>query len=782
MKRMVVPLPPRRRAERFGGKAAGLARLARMGYDIPPTWVCSWRIGKRCLSNHTRTLTNLRGALGSLLDPVEKYAVRSSADVEDSADSSCAGLFDTELRLQGADAVLDGMLRVWRSVENPRARAVLHKQISAKRIWMPVLIQPMVSALCSGIAFSRNPITGTEEVVVEAVDGTSEHLTQGTARPVRWVIAPEASPSEEDETLPSLPIAVLGEIIEKTRRAAATVGYPVDLEWAYDGATLSWLQMRPITSLGSLAVYSNRMSREFLPGLIKPMVWSINVPMINGAWVRLFEEIVGPLNLEPKTLAKRFHYRAYFNMSGMGSLLERLGFPRNTLEILLGLAPRRNGRSPIRLNRHLIRHLPRAIRFMLGKLRFSRHVQRWIPDVLEKMRTLDDELNRLDSAADRIAFVTRLQPMLQDIAHARIVTQLLHFIQTQRAERLLTRWKWPQPLAVLENQDPRVVALGPSPRLHGLSLLLDRMGARQSALELSSSTFLDRHASAEFTEAFAAFMRRFGAISDSGNDFSSEPWSENPTKILAMAARLEPGAPRGADEGVADRRGAARVRRLVQRCVRRRIDRETVGAAFSSGLGLLRRALMGIAEGWVAQGWLNEREDIFYLEWDQVAAVRGGHHPNGVPISETVARERAAMDAAADVQLPEMILGDRPPQAGAAPPASDELRGIPASAGTVEGAVRVLRSTDDAAKLLPGDVLVIPYSDVGWVPLFHRAGAIVAEAGGTLSHASILARELHIPAVVSVDGACSLNDGTTVLVNGDEGTVTVKAVDGGAHP
>ncbi|MFC2099594.1 PEP/pyruvate-binding domain-containing protein [Candidatus Bipolaricaulota bacterium] len=782
MSRMVGPLQPRRRMERFGGKASGLARLAKMGYDIPSTWVCSWRIGKRCLGNHTRTLTDLRAALGDLLDPVEKYAVRSSADVEDSAGSSCAGLFDTELHLQGADAVLDGMLRVWRSVENPRAQAMLREQTSAKLIRMSVLIQPMVSALCSGIAFSRNPITGYEEVVVEAVDGTSEHLTQGTARPVRWVIAPEASLSEEDETLSSLPVAVLGEIIEKTKRAAATVGYPVDLEWAYDGATLSWLQMRPITSLGSLAVYSNKMSREFLPGLIKPMVWSINVPMINGAWVRLFEEIVGPLDLEPKTLAKRFHYRAYFNMSGMGSLLEKLGFPRNTLEILLGLAARRNDRSPIRLNRHLIRHLPRAIRFMLGKLRFSRHVQAWIPVVLAKMRTLDDELSRLDSAADRIAFVTQLQPILQDIAYARIVTQLLHFIQTQRAEGLLKRWKWPQPLAVLENQDPRVCALGPSPGLRKLSLLLDRMDARQSALELSSSEFLDRHALAEFAEAFATVMRRFGAVSDSGNDFSSEPWSENPTKVLAMAARLDPGASHGADEGIADRRSAGRVRRLIQRCVRRRIDRETVGAAFSTGLGLLRRALMGIANAWVAQGWLDEREDIFYLEWDQVAAVRGGRHPNGIPISETVARERTAMAEAVDVQLPEMILGNRPPQVGATPSASDELRGIPASAGTFEGAVRVLRSTDDAAKLLPGDVLIIPYSDVGWVPLFHRAGAIVAEAGGTLSHASILARELHIPAVVSVDGACTLDDGTMVLVNGDEGTVTVKAADGGAHP
>lgn len=763
------------RGERFGGKAKGLQLLAEMGHNAPPTWVCSWRIGRRCLENHAGTLTDLKTALQCLLDPRDRYAVRSSADLEDGATSSFAGLFKSELYLQGADEVLNGMLRVWRSADNSRVRAILGDRAAAKSIHMSVLIQPMIPAVCSGISFSRNPVTGYEEVVVEAIEGTGEHLTQGTVTPTRWVFAPDSCVAEQDETLPSLPAEVLGEIIDKTRKAAATVGYPADLEWAYDGITLSWLQLRPITSLSSLAIYSNKMSRQFLPGLIKPMVWSINVPMINGAWVRLFEEIVGPLDLDPNTLAKRFYYRAYFNMSGMGSLLEKLGFPRNTLEILLGLAPRINGRSPIRLNHHLVRHLPRAIRFVVGKLRFSRYVKTFIPTISRRLRTLDGELRQMDSAADRVAFVKRLQPILQDIAYARIVTQLLHFIWTQRAESLLKRWKWPQLLAVLENQDPRIRALGPTSGLEKLSLHLERIGARKQALELDYAGFMSRHASDGFAEAFASFMNRFGAVSDSGNDFSSEPWRETPGKVLAMAARMDPEDSNHTDQETESRRVPGRVRRLAKRCVRRRIDREVVGTAFSEGLGLLRRALMEIAGSWVARGWLDRAGDIFYLEWEDVMAVRDGLTPDGVRVSEIVARQRAAMAAVVDLQLPEMILGDRPPLFEPSRPSSDVLRGIPASVGTYEGAVRVLRSTDDAAKLVSGDVLVVPYSDVGWVPLFSKAGAIVAEAGGTLSHASIIAREFRIPAVVSVDGACDLEDGTIVVVNGDEGTITVKA-------
>jgi phosphohistidine swiveling domain-containing protein len=68
-------------------------------------------------------------------------------------------------------------------------------------------------------------------------------------------------------------------------------------------------------------------------------------------------------------------------------------------------------------------------------------------------------------------------------------------------------------------------------------------------------------------------------------------------------------------------------------------------------------------------------------------------------------------------------------------------------------------------------VLVIPYSDVGWSPLFARAGAVVAESGGLLSHSSIIAREYGIPAVVSVDGAMTLLDRMRVTVDGHKGEI-----------
>jgi pyruvate,water dikinase len=79
----------------------------------------------------------------------------------------------------------------------------------------------------------------------------------------------------------------------------------------------------------------------------------------------------------------------------------------------------------------------------------------------------------------------------------------------------------------------------------------------------------------------------------------------------------------------------------------------------------------------------------------------------------------------------------------------------------------------DFAKLENGDVLVVPYSDVGWTPLFAKAGAVISESGGMLSHSSIIAREYNIPAVVSVTGATQLTDHTQVTIDGYKGEILI---------
>ena len=85
----------------------------------------------------------------------------------------------------------------------------------------------------------------------------------------------------------------------------------------------------------------------------------------------------------------------------------------------------------------------------------------------------------------------------------------------------------------------------------------------------------------------------------------------------------------------------------------------------------------------------------------------------------------------------------------------------------------VVKGYEDFEKNVEGKILVIPFSDVGWTPLLVRAGAIVSESGGMLSHASIIARELSIPAISSVDHACNLKDGTKAKIDGSSGKLII---------
>lgn len=103
-----------------------------------------------------------------------------------------------------------------------------------------------------------------------------------------------------------------------------------------------------------------------------------------------------------------------------------------------------------------------------------------------------------------------------------------------------------------------------------------------------------------------------------------------------------------------------------------------------------------------------------------------------------------------------------------------KLVGLPASPGKVRGRVRLLRSPEDGERLSQGDVMVAPCVDVGWTPLFLVAGGVVTELGGPLSHASVVAREYGLPAVVNVEGATHrLRDGQLVELDGDSGTVVL---------
>ena len=100
------------------------------------------------------------------------------------------------------------------------------------------------------------------------------------------------------------------------------------------------------------------------------------------------------------------------------------------------------------------------------------------------------------------------------------------------------------------------------------------------------------------------------------------------------------------------------------------------------------------------------------------------------------------------------------------------VSGVPASAGRSTGTVRVIRGPDEFDQLRPGEILVAPFTAPAWTPLFTRAAAVVTDVGSAASHASIIAREYGIPAVVGcIDATARLQTGMRVTVDGSTGNV-----------
>jgi pyruvate,water dikinase len=109
--------------------------------------------------------------------------------------------------------------------------------------------------------------------------------------------------------------------------------------------------------------------------------------------------------------------------------------------------------------------------------------------------------------------------------------------------------------------------------------------------------------------------------------------------------------------------------------------------------------------------------------------------------------------------------------------AGDTLLGLPGCPGQARGTARIITDSHDPTALEPGDILVAPFTDPSWTPLFVPAAAVVVDVGAALSHAIIVSRELGNPCVVSAtDATHRIPDGATIEVDGDTGTVTVLAL------
>jgi phosphohistidine swiveling domain-containing protein len=769
-----------RRRDRYGAKAENLRFLAEKGYRVPITWVIPFEAWEDHLRDGPGTLTRLEADLERTLAPAKSYAVRSSANVEDRRDRSFAGQFKTILNVSGAQEVARAVEEVWASVAPEMATDYLRTSSqSGAALQMGVIVQEMVPQVFSGVAFSINPLTGAAEVVVEAVQGGGDSLVQKGVTPMRWVWNGSSLASREEAG--AISPAIIEEVASTTQRISSDFGAPVDLEWVCDGRKVYIVQLRDITARGKVTVYSNLFSREVLPGLIKPLVWSVNVPLVNGAWARFLSGMTGLKDLDPQAMAKQFYGRAYFNLSLVGRVWRRMGMPEDSLERLMGVN-RAQGSFKFSINPQAMTVMPYLLGFLRKHVLLSSELERLIPRKRGRLDELAGEDLRSLSEDQLVERVDALTEVLRDAAYYDVLTALASNLFNRMLESRLRKCGVdPTDFDALRDLQ-EIHDYYPNERLARLSLLFRALPPeRQAALRSRRSEALrELPDDGEFRLAFDDLIKAFGHVSESGSDFSRTTWREDPDHVLSLVQDFQGARPSvlrrsGIEDVQAPAFRRSSLRTAYGKARKFMLLKERMSATYAFGYGLYRIYFLELGRRFGKEQVLAAPEDIFYLNLDEirqiVAGGCAGNTCNNYRLRVALRKREQALYQDADV--PTVIYGE------VAPPLTSEvqaeLRGTPASGGYHRGKARVVRSPSEFGRVEQGDVLVIPYSDVAWTALFSKAGAVVAESGGLLSHTSIIAREYGIPAVVCVEGAMArIQDGVGLRVDGYNGIVVIE--------
>jgi pyruvate,water dikinase len=218
--------------------------------------------------------------------------------------------------------------------------------------------------------------------------------------------------------------------------------------------------------------------------------------------------------------------------------------------------------------------------------------------------------------------------------------------------------------------------------------------------------------------------------------------------------------------------------RLIQDAKAGSNEREAARSAMISQLEVTRRALLTLGECWVGKGYMENKEDILFLLQTEIHGVLNGVRPSQ-GLAALIAERKRLFEAWQDEEAPEVILeqpdGSLAEQANdyqVQPTNGDCFTGVAVGAGFAQGRARLLTCPKQGDRLARGEILVVPSTDPAWTPLFLKAGGLVMETGGYLSHGAIVAREFGIPAVVNLPGILQqIADGDLLAVDGAKGTV-----------
>ena len=780
-------------AQQVGAKAATLSRLADR-FRVPAGFCLDASVfdelgpamtGDRdalealraMVAAGQRELEALTGRTGTAV------AVRSSAIGEDGAESSFAGQHETVLDVRGVDGIVDAVLLCWRSASSERAIAYKKERGITDRPRVGVLIQELIPAEAAAIAFSVDPLSGDRAtIVIDAAFGLGEAIAAGTVTPDTFAVR-KADLAILKRTVAGERAALTDDQVREVARLAAAVetahGYPVDIECAFADGTLYLLQSRPITTLRAPAEFTV----EWEDPADATLVWTREDVHMDACRPALSCDFV--LEAPAFGLDKAndvFGPPARVRYRSAHGYMYAARVPLAPAEEMPALEA-----SGLRRRRDAARTLARD------------WTERYLPAVLAHYDWMQKA--RVDDRASALAAWDAFWPRINDIwlTHMLVVPPVYVLLEElAMLYATLTGRPATDAPALVQGRAETLQAM--QQRLHDLAATVRDEPAVASAIAglrtLDGLAALD--GGPRIRRAIDEFLALHGDIGQAVFDIESPAWSDEPRLLVVELARLV----RGGGESPASRRDrllaeSAAVERRTRDVLRDRPEDlarflEVLAAAQACGalteehnywIDRLcqtngRRFILRVAEVLMGAGSIAALDDIFHLHIAEIRETLA----TGADRRGLVAERRHGYERDRRLRPPRYI-GAQP--AAPVPSSSirdlgyrveqtdrDVLRGVSASPGRGRGPVRLVNGPADFERFQRGDVLVCRATTVSWVPLFNMASAIVADVGGALSHAALVAREFGIPAVCGTGTALELLiDGEIVEVDGTAGTV-----------
>jgi phosphohistidine swiveling domain-containing protein len=831
-------------AARVGGKAWNCARLKQHGLPVPDGLVVF-------ADTSDADLAALE--TDSWFDrqpPDARFAVRSSGLDEDSAAESFAGIHETHLNIARSE-VLTAANGCRASADSERARAYRRARgMSDDAGGVGVLVQRMVPATVSGVAFTIDPVTSnSDEMVINAAPGLGVAVVDGrvdpdeirirkTDRQIASYRAATMMDRPEGRSLQrSLDASQVAELASLLTAIEDLYGSPQDVEWCLDGTQFWIVQSRPITThaepraaLPGKEVVDIEWTRanlaEVLPDLTSPQALSAIEEMLNVAERNYMGGFLAPYD-ELGPMVRSFCGRLYFNLSQMRRICVRTRTaPAAVLRSLghSGPIPPEDEITPKTPLLTLAQNLPDFARILGRHLRarklfrahqakidgFLKELARADPSTLPDDRIWAEIAGWQQRSAETIEVVLLFGGVLFHEQQLRAICDRVGF----PFERLLYSQLAAGERSVSAQQAFDLVALADSARADSRAAeWLSRSGTNLTDMRAAL-------AGTPFLREFERFLDRYGHRGLYESDWALPRYSEDPSPLLQairmhLHAGTEPARANGVDidgdaatikaeferqlTGIARWTLLPRARQLLATIKRYYVWREQCRSDMIRVAAVLRRWHLVLADRFVERGWLDTREDYFFLLLGEIAEVisaRGStlREPQGRPepsrrttgspranLRATVARRRSELERNRRIEMPLLMHESELPRVIArARQVHDaeifdddtEMRGTPVSRGAVEADVVVISDPGDFRSMKRGAILVTRATDPSWTPLFTLASGVIVEVGGILSHASTIAREYGLPALANVKQATRrLKTGDRILLNATEGWV-----------